>query len=99
MGDQDGIGVAALLFDLGRVVLDLDSARVHARWAELSGVTAAEIERRARLGVAGSDAFLRYERGAIDDAAFFGHVRTALEVDLADAELADGWNAIFVGEM
>jgi FMN phosphatase YigB (HAD superfamily) len=91
--------VEALLFDLGRVVIDIDTARVHARWAELAGVSAAEIERRALLGVAGSEAFLRYERGEITDAAFFAHVRTALAVELSDADLAEGWNAIFVGEM
>ena len=27
--------IEALLFDLGRVVIDLDQARAHARWAEL----------------------------------------------------------------
>jgi FMN phosphatase YigB (HAD superfamily) len=91
--------VDALLLDLGRVVIDIDSARVHARWAELSGVPAAEIERRSIMRVAGSEAFHRHERGEISDAAFFAHVRDALEIDLSDAELEDGWNAIFVGEM
>jgi putative hydrolase of the HAD superfamily len=91
--------VEALLFDLGRVVLDLDSARAHARWGELAGVPATEIERRARLRVVGSEAFERHERGEISDAAFFAHLRRALEIDLSDAELEDGWNAIFVGEM
>jgi putative hydrolase of the HAD superfamily len=91
--------VEALLFDLGRVVIDIDSARVFARWAELAGVPVAEIERRARMRVAGSDAFHRHERGEISDAAFFAHVRDALEIDLTDADIKDGWNAIFVGEM
>lgn len=91
--------VEALLFDLGRVVIDLDSARVFARWAELAGAPVAEIERRARMRVAGSDAFHRHERGEISDAAFFAHVRGALEIDLTDADIKDGWNAIFVGEM
>ncbi|MBO0766136.1 MAG: HAD-IA family hydrolase [Hyphomicrobiaceae bacterium] len=94
-----GDRVEALLFDLGRVVIELDSARVHARWAELAGVSVAEIERRARTRVAQSEAFHRHECGEISDAAFFAHLRSALEIDLTDDELKDGWNAIFVGEM
>ena len=95
MGDS----VEALLFDLGRVIIDLDSARVHARWAELAGVPVADIARRSGAHVAGSDAFQRHERGEISNAAFFAHLRRALEIDLTDAQLQDGWNSIFVGEM
>jgi putative hydrolase of the HAD superfamily len=91
--------VEALLFDLGQVIIDLDSSRVHARWAELAGVCVADIDRRSRLRVANSDAFHRHERGEISDAAFFAHLRSALEIDLSDEQLKDGWNAIFVGEM
>jgi glucose-1-phosphatase len=91
--------VDALLFDLGRVVIDLDSARVYARWSELSGVPAADLKQRSRLHVAGSEAFHRHERGEISDAAFFEHLRRTLEIDLTDEQLEDGWNAVFVGEM
>jgi putative hydrolase of the HAD superfamily len=91
--------VEALLFDLGQVVIELDAGRIHARWAELSGVPAADIERRSRMRVAGTDAFHRHERGEISDAAFFEHLRYALEIDLTDEQLKDGWNAVFVGEM
>jgi putative hydrolase of the HAD superfamily len=94
-----GDRVEALLFDLGHVVIELDSRRVHARWAELAGVPVAEIERRVRMRVAQSQAFQRHERGEISDAAFFAHLRSALEIDLTDDQLKDGWNAIFVGEM
>jgi putative hydrolase of the HAD superfamily len=94
-----GTGVAALLFDLGRVVIDLDTQRAHARWAELAGVSVAELERRSHLRVTESETFERHERGEISDAEFFAHLRTALEIDLTDAELEEGWNAIFRGEM
>jgi putative hydrolase of the HAD superfamily len=99
LADATKEGVAALLFDLGRVVIDLDSVRAHAHWAKLAGVPAAELEHRSRQRVAGSEAFRRHERGEITDAEFFAHLRAALEIDLTDAELAEGWNAIFVGEM
>ena len=35
--------IEALLFDLGRVVIDLDQARAHARWAELARVPMRDI--------------------------------------------------------
>jgi len=91
--------VEALLFDLGRVLFELDTQRVHARWAELAGVPVTEIEQRYRLGVVGSAAFERHERGEISDEQFFEHLRCALDVDLTDEEVKDGWNMIFVGEM
>jgi putative hydrolase of the HAD superfamily len=90
--------VDALLFDLGRVIIDLDVARVHAHWAGLAGVSVGHIDQRAQR-VAGSEAFCKHERGEISDAAFFAHLRRELEINLTDAQLVDGWNAIFVGEM
>ncbi len=89
----------ALLFDLGRVLIDLSAARMHARWAELAGVPVAEVAARHGARVAGSELLHRHERGEITDAAFFAHLREALELELTDAEFNDGWNAIFLGEM
>jgi glucose-1-phosphatase len=95
MGDR----IEALLFDLGRVIIDIDTARVHARWAELAGVPLTHIEQRSRIGLAGSDAFHSHERGEISDLEFFEHIRLVLQIDLTDEQIKDGWNAIFVGEM
>jgi FMN phosphatase YigB (HAD superfamily) len=95
MGDR----IEALLIDLGRVILELDTGRVYARWAELAGVPAADIEQRCRAHLAGSEAFYRHERGEISDEEFFRHLRSVLDVDLTDEQFADGWNRIFVGEM
>jgi glucose-1-phosphatase len=91
--------VDALLFDLGRVIIDLDSARAHARWAELAGVPVGHIDERVAARVVRSEPFCRHERGEISDAAFFAHLRRELEIDLTDDQFADGWNAIFIGEM
>jgi putative hydrolase of the HAD superfamily len=96
---RTGEGVAALLFDLGRVVIDIDVARAHARWAELAGVPVADIVARSRARIAESAAFHRHERGEISDVAFFAHLREVLEIDLTEEQVRDGWNAIFVGEM
>ena len=91
--------IGALLFDVGRVIIGLDSARAHARWAELAKVPAEHIVERVAAKVAGTDAFCRHERGEISDTAFFAYLRRELEVDLTDDQFLDGWNAIFVGEM
>jgi HAD superfamily hydrolase (TIGR01509 family) len=91
--------VAALLFDLGRVVIDVNTARAIGRWAELAGVPAAEIAERHTRRVAGGEPFCRHERGEISDAAFFAHLRKELQIALTDEELSDGWNALLVGEM
>ena len=85
----------ALLFDLGRVVIDIDFDRVLAVWADQAGCAAADLAPRFVL----DEAYRRHERGEIDDAAFFAGLRDRLGVALTDAQLLEGWNAIFVGEM
>jgi putative hydrolase of the HAD superfamily len=85
----------ALLFDLGRVVLDIDFDRTLARWAADAGCTPADIA--ARFGR--DDVHHRYERGEIDDAAFFASLRDTLGLTISDAQMLEGWNALFVGEM
>jgi glucose-1-phosphatase len=89
-------GVDALLFDLGRVVIDVDMMRIHTRWSALAGVP---FDQRHAQRVISSDAFRQHERGELTDAAFFAFLRRELEVDLTDEQFADGWNSIFVGEM
>jgi glucose-1-phosphatase len=88
-------GFDAILFDLGGVVFDIDFRRALARWAETAPCDAALLQAR----FSHDDAGRRYEIGQITDAAFFQSLRGALGIDLSDAVLLDGWNAIFVGEM
>jgi glucose-1-phosphatase len=90
--------VEALLFDLGRVVIDIDTTRAHARWAELAG-RPGHFNGSDIAQIIAGEAFRRHERGEISDAAFFAELRRGLQVDLTDDQLADGWNAILVGEM
>src|SRR5262245_34165470 len=92
-------GVEALLFDLGRVVIDLDATRILARWTALAGAAAAPLSPPLAAGIAGGEAYRRHERGEISDAAFFAHLRQQLKIELTDAQFVDGWNAIFIGEM
>ena len=84
-----------LLFDIGRVVLDIDFNRVMASWAAHAGCTPAELAGRFVV----DDSFKHHEVGRIDDAAFFGNLRNALGIGITDAQFLEGWNAIFAGEM
>jgi glucose-1-phosphatase len=91
--------VDALLFDLGRVLIDLDPRRALARWAELASMHEQDFEEGLAAKIGGSEAFRRHERGEISDAAFFAFLRRDFGLDLTDQQFIDGWNAIFVGEM
>ena len=86
----------ALLFDLGRVVIDID-LRAHAESVGGRCRRRSAGDDGARL--ARNDTFHRYETGHVDDAEFFAAVRDELGVDLPTTQLLDGWNAIFIGEM
>jgi putative hydrolase of the HAD superfamily len=87
--------VDVLLFDLGRVVLDINFDSVMATWADHAGCAPAELASRFVV----NDSFKHHETGRIDDAAFFADLRQSLGVDLSDAQFLEGWNAIFAGEM
>ena len=39
------------------------------------------------------------KRGKIADAEFFAGLRESLGIDCPDAQLLEGWNAVFIGEM
>ena len=83
----------ALVFDLGGVLVDVDFGRAFAAWGAAAGVPAAALA--ARFSV--DDACCAHERGAIDDAAYFAHLRRSLGIELSNEQMLAGWNAI-IGE-
>ncbi len=85
----------ALLFDLGRVVLDIDFSRTLACWAGHAGCEPSDIvERFVR-----DEAYRRHEIGKISDEAYFDSLRASLDIAITDEQFLEGWNAIFAGEM
>ena len=85
----------ALLFDLGRVVIDIDFSKALACWAAHAGCEPAAIAAR----FVRDQAYRDHETGTLSDEAYFGCLRTSLGIALTDAQFLEGWNAIFAGEM
>lgn len=85
----------ALLFDLGRVVLDVDFGKAIACWAGHAGCEPAAIVSR----FVRDEAYHDHETGRISDAAYFDSLRASLGISISDEQFLEGWNAIFAGEM
>jgi putative hydrolase of the HAD superfamily len=85
----------ALLFDLGRVVLDIDFDKTLACWAGHAGCEVAQLAAR----FARDDIYWRHEKGEISDAEFFEGLRASMGIGISDTQFLEGWNAIFAGEM
>jgi putative hydrolase of the HAD superfamily len=88
------VKIDALLFDLGGVVIEIDFGRAFARWAGAGGQVDA-IRSRFSFDLA----YERHERGEIGASEYFASLRASLGTDLSDAELAEGWNAIYLDEV
>lgn len=86
----------ALLFDLGRVVLDIDFSKTLSCWARHAGCDPADFAGRFSSR---DEIYLRHETGEISDAEFFASLRAGLGIGISDAQFLEGWNAIFAGEM
>ena len=84
-----------LLFDLGRVVLDIDFSKALACWATHAGCAPADIAAR----FVREESYRQHEIGKIEDAAYFESLRATLGIGITDAQFLEGWNAIFAGEM
>jgi glucose-1-phosphatase len=89
-GDAD-----ALLFDLGRVVINIDFNKVLACWAGHAGREPADLVARFK----GDEIYFDHERGKVTDEEFFDNLRRLLGIAITDEQFLEGWNSIFAGEM
>lgn len=99
MGGGRGLPVDILLFDLGRVLIEVDMERTHARWASLAGLPPGSIDLGSAARFMRSEAFRQHERGLLDDATFFDHLRRELGLSLSHDDMLDGWNAVLGDEV
>ena len=91
--EQDG--VEALLFDLGQVVIEVDFSRAFEIWAGHEGCSAAAVAGRFSQ----DEAYCRHETGEFSVAEYFESLRSSLGIGISDAQFAEGWNSILIGEM
>jgi FMN phosphatase YigB (HAD superfamily) len=89
-GDAD-----ALLFDLGRVVFNIDFSKALACWAGHAGCQSSDIADR----FVRDEHYKHHEIGTISDEAYFDSLRRALGIAISHDQFLEGWNAIFAGEM
>jgi len=87
--------VRALLFDFGGVIVEIDFNRAFGIWSAHSGVPAATIKSRFTF----DSSYASHERGQIGANVYFASLRSSLGMRLSDEQFAEGWNAIFVGEI
>ncbi|TWO70679.1 HAD family phosphatase [Caenimonas sedimenti] len=83
--------VAALLFDIGNVVIDVDFARTLTAWQKSSALSLAEL--KARFGM--DEPYRQHEVGVLATPQYFAHLRGQLRLDCDDATVLAGWNATF----
>ena len=85
--------VEALLFDLGGVVVEIDFDLVLRNWEPLSSMSFDELKETFWF----DEPYQRHERGEIEGAEYFAHIRETLGLDGSDEEIIRGWNSVFVG--
>lgn len=81
-----------IIFDLGGVLLDIDTGRTNEAFAKL-GVTG--FQNQYTLQKADS-LFDELEKGHIEEAAFYEAIRRKAGLQLPDQEIRDAWNALIL---
>ena len=82
--------IDAFVFDLVGVLVDVDFRRAIGRWAAAAGVPAGHLAGRFRR----DEAYCAHERGEMDDARYFAHLRSSLDLQIDHEEMLGGWNAV-----
>lgn len=91
----ESTNINALLFDLGGVLIDIDFDRALQSWSQSSQLPLTEIRRRFSM----DEPYRQHELGEITASDYFAHLRQLIELEATNDEIAQGWNAIFVGEI
>ena len=87
--------IKVLLFDIGGVVIDFDFNRAFSMWEPISRLSCEQMRQTFEYDLA----YEQHERGEITAEAYFAHLSATLELEEDYTRIAEGWNAIFVGEI
>ncbi len=85
----DTTKIDAIVFDLGGVILDLNTERTYQAFAGLGDLSLTDVKQ-----LANQDFFKQYEVGEIDDPTFRAHLREELEFKGSEDILDEAWNAM-----
>ncbi|EMR01867.1 HAD family hydrolase [Cesiribacter andamanensis] len=85
-------GIQNIIFDLGGVIIHLDTGLTFEAMGRLGGLSRQEAE-----ALAASEAcFFQYERGEISPEQFFDSLRRLLKTETASEQLIEAWNAMLL---
>jgi putative hydrolase of the HAD superfamily len=87
--------VKVLLFDLGNVIINVDFAEAIKVWSAYAKVNPENLKSRFIFDAS----YERHERNELTGSEYFASLRRLLNVNLTDAQLEEGWNAIYKGEV
>lgn len=81
-----------IIFDLGGVILDIDYRRTETAFRALGCRHFNEIYSQAQQ----TSLFDDFERGELDEAAFFYKLKSLAQLDVTQKQLKDAWNAMLI---
>jgi putative hydrolase of the HAD superfamily len=81
-----------LIFDLGGVIINLDTARTFEAFSRLSGIPAAELRQKSKQ----VSLFGDYEKGMMTDTEFRWELKNFLSGNFSDHEIDQAWNAMLL---
>jgi glucose-1-phosphatase len=81
-----------IIFDLGGVIINLDTHKTYQQFSRLSGIELEELKSKS----AKSAFFDLYEKGLLSDQEFRGQVRLFLKCEASDSEIDNAWNAMLL---
>jgi glucose-1-phosphatase len=84
--------IDAIIFDLGGVIINLDTKATVTAFAQLSNKSIDEIS----IAYENANFFKAYEIGTISDAQFRTEIRKSLDINSSDELIDEAWNAMLL---
>lgn len=81
-----------LVFDLGGVILNLDTGKTFEAFASLSGKPVTEL----KVAASQTSFFNDYEKGLLSDSQFREELKSFLGQSLSDQQIDQAWNAMLL---